>query len=69
VSEELLSVKDVAERLGVSAEAVRRWMRRGELPYIDLGGPAGYRIRLVDLEQFLEDRTRRGKTAGEWAPA
>ena len=55
--EEWLSVTDVAERLRVSEETVRRWIRSSSLPVLDLGGPkAGYRIREADLDEFLTQR-------------
>ncbi|MDP9362897.1 MAG: helix-turn-helix domain-containing protein [Chloroflexota bacterium] len=55
--EEWLSVPDVAKRLDVSEETVRRWIRGRALPVLDLGGPkAGYRIREADLETFLSER-------------
>ncbi len=55
--EEWLTVPNVAERLGVSEETVRRWIRASELPVLDLGGPkVGYRIREKDLEEFMQQR-------------
>ena len=40
----LLTAREVAERLGVIAETVLRWTRRGELPAIRLpGGAIRYR--------------------------
>ena len=39
MSEPLLTARQVAELLGVSAETVLRWTRRGELPAIRL--PSG----------------------------
>lgn len=52
-----LSIRDVADTLRVKEETVRRWIRRGELPVIDLGSSrAGYRIHPSDLEQFINDR-------------
>ena len=54
---EWLTVSQVAEYLQVTEETVRRWIRRGDLPVLDLGGPrAGYRIRRDDLEAFTEQR-------------
>ncbi len=56
---EWLTVADVARRLQVSEETVRRWIRAGELPVLSLdpGTPrAGYRIRESDLEHFYEGR-------------
>lgn len=50
-----LTVRDVAEMLRVHEETVRRWIRRGELTALDLGGPrAGYRIRPSDLDDFIK---------------
>jgi excisionase family DNA binding protein len=63
--EDWLTVDDVAERLKVNEETVRRWIRAGKLPVLDLGGPrAGYRIRASDFETFLRSRFgRQGKAA------
>jgi len=52
-----LSIQSVAETLKVNDETVRRWVRRGELPVIDLGSSrAGYRIHPLDLDQFIGQR-------------
>lgn len=52
-----LTVTDVAEFLQVTEETVRRWIRRSELPALNLGGPrAGYRVYPSDLERFIDDR-------------
>lgn len=52
-----LTVEDVATRLQVSQETVRRWIRAGQLAVLDLGGPkAGYRIREDALEAFVDER-------------
>lgn len=52
-----LTVTDVAELLQVTEETVRRWIRRSELPALNLGGPrAGYRVYPSDLERFIGDR-------------
>ncbi len=52
----LLTVEEVARRLGVHIDTVRRWIRSGELPAINLGGPAGYRITQADLDRFIKGR-------------
>ena len=53
-SPRLLTVDDVAARVRVSKETVRRWLRAGQLRGRLLGGTKlGYRIRESDLEQFL----------------
>ena len=57
----LLTVREVADLVGVSSETVLRWIRRGELPAIRLPGGA-IRIREDELERWLEERAtpRRG---------
>jgi excisionase family DNA binding protein len=54
--ETLLTVEEVAKRLGVHIDTIRRWIRSGELPAINLGGPAGYRITRRDLDTFIRSR-------------
>ena len=51
-----LTVRDVAERLKVSEETVRRWVREGDLPALVLGRKAGHRIQSADLEAFIAAR-------------
>ena len=52
-----LTVQEVAEFFRVNEETVRRWIRSGDLPVLELGGPrAGYRIRRSDLDAFTEQR-------------
>jgi excisionase family DNA binding protein len=57
----LLTAREVAALLGVSAETVLRWTRRGELPAIRLPGGA-IRYRESDFDDWLEERAtpRRG---------
>jgi excisionase family DNA binding protein len=61
VTGRLLTARAVSELLGVSAETVLRWTRRGELPAIRLPGGA-IRFRDGDLDEWLEKRAtpRRG---------
>ncbi len=50
----LLTVPEVAERIRVSPELVRRWLRQGRLRGVRLGGTRlGWRILDADLERFL----------------
>lgn len=52
-----LTVTEVAELLQVTEETVRRWIRRSDLPALNLGGPrAGYRVYPSDLERFIGER-------------
>ena len=52
-----MTVRDVADYLKVHEETVRRWIRDGELPVLDLGGQkTGYRIRRGELDGFIAKR-------------
>jgi excisionase family DNA binding protein len=56
------TVSEVAARLQVSEETVRRWARAGELPVIKLGDyRSGYRIHPTDLDNFLRQRYSGGQ--------
>jgi excisionase family DNA binding protein len=50
-----LTTSDVAVRLGVSLDTVRRWLRSGELKGTPFGR-AGYRIEDADFQAFLHRR-------------
>lgn len=52
-----LTTTDVATRLGVSLDTVRRWLRSGELKGTPFGR-AGYRIEDADFQAFLHQRQR-----------
>ena len=56
--EPLLTVEDVARRLNTSEASVRRWLRRGMLTGIQVGGE--WRVERAELEDFIE-RNRRPK--------
>ena len=59
---EWLLVDEVAERMRVSVETVRRWIKSGDLAaFAAGGGRGGYRIRRDDLEAFIERRMRRSE--------
>ena len=56
-SDRLLTVEEVAQRLRLSEEVVRRKLRSGELRGVRLGERrAGWRITEGDLRCFLEAR-------------
>ena len=67
LSDELLSVAEVCDRLGVSERTVRDWIRSGELAAIRFGGQTGWRIAAVDFEAFLAKRRLAGELAREAA--
>jgi excisionase family DNA binding protein len=49
---ELLTAQQVAERLSVHVESVRRWTRRGDLAAVRL--PSGrYRYRTEDVDHMV----------------
>jgi excisionase family DNA binding protein len=52
----LLTVAEVADRLKVSQETVREWLRAGELGGYNLGGQAGWRIPEVEIDRLLAAR-------------
>jgi excisionase family DNA binding protein len=50
----LLTVNEAAERLAVHPITIRRWMRDGRLPALQLGGRgAPVRVDPKALEQFI----------------
>jgi excisionase family DNA binding protein len=49
-----LTVEQVAERLQINPETVRVWIRKGDLPVLDLGSRRmGYRIKQGELDRFI----------------
>lgn len=54
--QEWRTVAQVAELFQVHEETVRRWIRDGQLPVLDLGKKAGYRLRPADLDAFIAAR-------------
>lgn len=54
---EWMTVEQVADWLKVEVETVRRWIRRGELPVLDLRSrKTGYRLKPEDVEAFIAER-------------
>lgn len=51
-----VTIKDVAKKMNVSEETVRRWIRDGKLTAEDMGGRLGYRILQEELERFFQLR-------------
>jgi excisionase family DNA binding protein len=46
-----LGVQEVAGRLGVHPETVRRWLRDGRLAGANVGGSGGYRIAEAEVDR------------------
>ncbi len=57
----LLTAREVADKLGVSAETVLRWRRKGLIPAIELPGGA-IRFRENELDEWLTARATRPAT-------
>jgi excisionase family DNA binding protein len=53
--EKLLSTQEAADILGVHVQTIRQFIRRGELPAVEISARL-YKIRPEDLEKFIEDR-------------
>jgi excisionase family DNA binding protein len=62
-ADRLLTVDEVAERLRLNPETIRRWLRAGRLSGVWLGSDsAGWRIDERDLAAFIAARrTTTGK--------
>jgi len=57
MQERVFTVDEVAHQLRVDARTVRKWIRSGDLPAIDVGG--SYRIRESSLQDFIKRREKR----------
>ena len=65
---EYLTVQEVAERVKVNPETVKRWLRRGELRGSILGDRAGWRVSEEEVRRFMEAKqpaTSERQGAGE----
>jgi excisionase family DNA binding protein len=61
--EQLLTVKEVAERLRANPQTVRRWLRDGKLKGVMPGGEKlGYRIPASEVTRLLSGGAPEGKS-------
>ena len=59
-ADQLLTVADVAGRIGAHEQTVRSWIKSGELKAARFGTRIGYRIKRSDYDDFLRRRTLTG---------
>jgi excisionase family DNA binding protein len=63
MEDQWLTVSQVAERLQVHEETVRRWLRQERLEGHNFSGRTGYRIRASALDRFMEEEFAQSKSA------
>ena len=51
--ERLLTVDEVATRLNLHPETIRRYLQRGLLKGVKFGNRGGWRIKEADLDDFM----------------
>ena len=61
IEDKWYTVEEIAERLKVTDQTVRRWLKSGDLIGTNFSGRTGWRIREADVNGFLEQRA--GKAA------
>ena len=59
----MYTVKQVAEKLNVDEETVRRWIRNGEMNAVSTSRKGGYKISLLDLNDFYDSHPKYAKEA------
>jgi len=60
-----ITVEEVARRLQVHEETVRRWLRDGKLKGVRLGRRAGWRVEESEYRRFLADESEHDGTRRE----
>jgi excisionase family DNA binding protein len=51
--DEVLTVREVAQRLKLTGETVRRWLRDGKLRGVRFSDAGGWRVRASEVERVL----------------
>jgi excisionase family DNA binding protein len=59
MTDKLMTPEEVAERLNVTVNTVREWLRAGELTGVKLGRI--WRVREEDLKAWVESNVRKGE--------
>jgi len=60
MSDRLLSVNELVEKLNISKSTVLNWVREGKIPSIKLGRQ--WRFRSNDIENWLKGKERQDKS-------
>jgi len=60
--EQLLTVKQVAERLSLSTHCIRSWLFQGKLPHVRLGRRIAFRPE--DIDSFIKKNLVQAKERG-----
>lgn len=63
MTDEILTLPEVAQLLKVAEKTVYTMAQKGELPAFKVGGQ--WRFRRADLDSWIDARTRRADTHGE----
>lgn len=64
-----LNVKEVAKRLKVGPQRIRRWIKEGRLEAEFIGGSVGYRVTVEALEKFKAAPPRSPEDVALWVGA
>jgi excisionase family DNA binding protein len=64
-ADQLLTVADIAGRIGAHEQTVRGWIKSGDIKAARIGTRIGYRIKRTDYEDFLSRRTLTGAIAAQ----
>lgn len=60
--DEWLTTDEVAQKLKVNPETVRRWLRSGEMRGSLLGDRTGWRISRLEVQRFMSERENAPET-------
>lgn len=59
MTDKLMTPEEVAEKLNVTVNTVREWLRSGELTGVKLGRI--WRVRAEDLKAWVESNVQKGE--------
>ena len=62
---EYYSTKEIAAKLMINEETVRRWIRDRKLKAEDLGKGKGYKVSALDLENYINQNKMKNKGSGQ----